>query len=281
MQRKATLVILITIAAVLSGCLNGDDADPAPTDTTTSTEDTNGNVTTSPPETTEEDVNAAPVPELTADLTTGDAPLLVTFAIAGDDADGDALTWTLDADGDGTSDADGTEVPGTFAFNYTAAGNYSALLTMSDGTDEATATLNLTISEAAPPTVTLPEPITFSDTITGAYAGQYVAVEAKEHTWSFAPAGVTNMTISVSHDSPGAIDLDWTIYAPDGTEVIERATYNVPGGLDAQPVNTFTDEEAPVSIEDLGLLSQTGDWRIAVNPGEAVAGDYTVTISFA
>lgn len=73
---------------------------------------------------------------LSADVTEGSVPFDVTFNFTVDDPDREGLSWTLDADGDGEVDTEGTSLP----FNYTATfdveGNYTAVFTVSDGEDE-------------------------------------------------------------------------------------------------------------------------------------------------
>jgi PKD domain len=102
--------------------------------------------------------NNAPVAELSVDVSSGRAPLEVEFSIDVTDADDDALTWSLDVDGDGTPDESGTEddLPATFAFTYDDDGAYTATLTASDGTDEDTDEVSLDVDlsqeQPTPPT---------------------------------------------------------------------------------------------------------------------------------
>ncbi len=86
--------------------------------------------------------NTPPVAAFSANPTSGTAPLLVSFdANASSDTDGDNLTYSW-AFGDGNN-ATGVAPSHT----YTAAGNYTAILTVSDGqaTDQASTTI--TVSE--------------------------------------------------------------------------------------------------------------------------------------
>lgn len=281
MQRLSLLIAVLLSTLALAGCLGGDDdgADDV-NPVVNEGNDPADNNTTTPDEPVP--VNTPPTAGLTADLASGDAPLVVTFNLTGADADGDALSWTLDADGDGTTDADGTALPRDVAFNYTAAGNHTAVLAVTDGTDGTSANLTITVTEPAPADPQLPENINITDSITGVYAGvDYVAVEPKAHNWSFAPAGVTNMTVFVSFDDPTTIDLDWKLIAPDGTEVVLRNGYNLPGGVEIPVVGGFAAVEPAFSVTDVALLKQTGEWVIEIYPGESVQGGYTVQITFA
>lgn len=89
--------------------------------------------------------NAPPTASLTANVTNGSAPLPVRFDLSGDDSDGDNLTWTFDADGDGEADANGTDLPSTFEHTFEEAGNYTAVLTVSDEEDSASSNVTITV----------------------------------------------------------------------------------------------------------------------------------------
>ncbi|GGS24458.1 hypothetical protein GCM10010171_17030 [Actinokineospora fastidiosa] len=76
--------------------------------------------------------NHTPVAQLSADKTSGPAPLTVTFDPAGtSDEDGHELTYAWDLDGDGTTDS--TEA-GPVTHTYDAIGQYSAKLSVTDPT---------------------------------------------------------------------------------------------------------------------------------------------------
>lgn len=140
-MRIAVLGVVFLMA--LAGCLDGSgDKDSETTDTTsqdsqgtttdsqTSTTDNNatGNMTGGSNETFE---NTPPQGSLTVNVT-GEGPFQATFTVDGSDADGDFLEWTLDADGDGQSDADGTSLPATATIELSE-GSYNATLNLTDG----------------------------------------------------------------------------------------------------------------------------------------------------
>lgn len=139
MRVLATAAILLFTA--LSGCL-ADDAEPAAASETPSPTPS-GNATATQAPSNVSVPNTPPTANLSSDLPNGTAPLNVTFTVEGDDEDGDALNWTLDADGDGTADYNGTELPSTIVHEYVEAGNYTALLNVTDA--EAFVTANLTL----------------------------------------------------------------------------------------------------------------------------------------
>lgn len=145
---------------VLAGC-SGDDDDgtgttgaPRPSGTTspnptgpaptTGGPPASGSPTSSPTE------NRAPTASLAASIEEGEVPFNVTFTVDGADEDGDDLTWSLDADGDGEADAEGDEVPAEYVHTFAAAGDHTATLTVSDGAQEATASVDITADEGGP-----------------------------------------------------------------------------------------------------------------------------------
>ncbi len=89
--------------------------------------------------------NASPViTTATGSPSGGIAPLMVDFSAAATDADGDSLTYSWDFNGDGNEDATGATVSTT----YTAAGDMTAKVTVTDGKG-GTATKTVPISVLA------------------------------------------------------------------------------------------------------------------------------------
>ena len=83
----------------------------------------------------------------TASPTSGFGPLQVAFNVSATDADGDALTYSWDFDGDGTEDST-VEDP---SHTYTAPGVYEAEVTVSDGEAERSQTVTVTVLAADDP----------------------------------------------------------------------------------------------------------------------------------
>ncbi|WP_447007282.1 ThuA domain-containing protein [Saccharothrix isguenensis] len=100
--------------------------------------------------------NRAPVAVAKADATSGHAPLTVRFDSSGSrDPDGAAITLAWDFDGDGTTDS--TEA--TPSHTYTANGNYTARLTVTDADGKsATANVAIVVGNTAP-VITLTAPV--------------------------------------------------------------------------------------------------------------------------
>ena len=88
--------------------------------------------------------NQAPTATLEANVTSGSIPLDVSFTLAGSDPEGDAITAQLKV---GAADPVPVTVPGSHRHTFEAVGNYTIILTVSDG--NATATDELVIEAKA------------------------------------------------------------------------------------------------------------------------------------
>ncbi len=95
--------------------------------------------------------NTPPTVTLAANVTTNMAPFIVVFDINGTDADGDVLSWMLDADGDGVADLNGSALPANATFEYAAAGAYNVTVDVSDGANTIQVNITLVLSESGPP----------------------------------------------------------------------------------------------------------------------------------
>lgn len=181
-------VATLLVVALLSGCLQEKDDPETDSDGASSTTVRPGSGTgsatrgstapgsTGGPTGNETSANQAPTAAIEANATSGAAPLNVTFALDAGDADGDALQWvvyvanatqgdtTANATGNETDGAPGTEVgrgaftgangtyaPANFTHTFTAPGNFTVTLLVSDGRDEARASTNVTVSSGADP----------------------------------------------------------------------------------------------------------------------------------
>lgn len=92
--------------------------------------------------------NSDPVAGIVASKMTGEVPFDVTFDLTGSDADNDTLSWTLDADGDGSADTQGESLPANFTFSYAAEGLYNVTFTVTDGDGTAVAGLEINATGA-------------------------------------------------------------------------------------------------------------------------------------
>ncbi|MES2155898.1 MAG: PKD domain-containing protein [bacterium] len=282
------LALALMVGLLLSGCSSkgsGDgDASQAgdqpndgsgPTevsDGTTSQHQGNNGGTTSG----NSGTNHAPVGSMLVSTTKGNAPLRVNFTLDGRDQDGDKLTWTLDANGDGKADSQGSALPKVASFNYTTPGLYKVTFKVTDGKQDVSfpATVNVTAN--------VPQgaqaPITITGTITGAYIGTPVGIGLGYTNIDDHPFDVTmeakQMTVHLDWDQTTP-DLDMYLLAPDGTSAGTANAYNEPTGT------AFDAKEPDIIVTDPTLLAQLGSWDIQVAPGEAANSAYTVTITFA
>lgn len=148
---------------LLAGCIGGNDSpqgnsrSPGPSGSETdpgTTDPTDPGGTADPTDPTGTDptgpVNAAPSAELNASAVSGTAPLPVTFTVNGSDPDGDALTWSLDSNGDGTVDATGEELPATVNVTFDSPGSFNVTLTVSDGVADDVVMVSISVEPAGP-----------------------------------------------------------------------------------------------------------------------------------
>lgn len=121
---RATTSAATTTTAAAGTTTAGPTTTTAATTTTTSTTTT---TTSSPPQ------NRAPVIGAFVASRPNTTTLSFTFHFTATDADRDPLNWTLDANGDGALDANGTRLPGNATYTYAAPGLFNATLRVRDG----------------------------------------------------------------------------------------------------------------------------------------------------
>lgn len=95
--------------------------------------------------------NQSPVVSISANPSSGVAPLTVTFTISASGPDGSITSWSLDVDDDGTAEyQEAAAPPTTKQHTYNSAGTYVAKISVTDdkGTS-ATATQTITVIAAA------------------------------------------------------------------------------------------------------------------------------------
>lgn len=150
--------VLLALALMLAGCTDDNGSDDGTDDLTV--EDGGAGETNETGETVGEAAgNLTAV--LGSSVTEGTAPLLVTFELTTEDGEPrEFIAWTLDVDGDGEVDAEGSSLPATFEHTYTETGTFEALYTLVDGdmTSNTTATITVLAGE-------VPEPVEYKGTI--------------------------------------------------------------------------------------------------------------------
>ncbi|MFD9760470.1 carbohydrate-binding protein [[Kitasatospora] papulosa] len=138
----------------------------------------------------------SPLAQVSADRTSGTSPLTVRFSSAGtSDPDGDPLTYAWKFGDGGTSTAAGP------SHTYTANGQYTAELTVSDGTGRtATASVAVTVGNTAP-TVKLELPVDGRIIDPGAAVPFRVTVTDPED--GTVDCSKVKVTFIIGHDSHG------------------------------------------------------------------------------
>jgi glucose/arabinose dehydrogenase len=188
----------------------------------------------------------APVPAIGANPISGNAPLTVQFSSAGSsDPDGDPITFAWDFTTNGSTDSTAANP----SFTYTANGEYTATLTVSDNTGRS-ATASIVIGVGRP-TVTLNQPPTgrvfnFGDAI----PFQITVTDPNSPTID---CGRVRINYILGHDSHGhpitsTTGCSGTIQTTVDGE--HDASANIVGVLDAEytPAGSTTAVHAPQSI---------------------------------
>jgi PKD repeat protein len=216
-MRKALLSVALLVSFALAGCFGGDEPEPTTSSTTTSTSEAPA-------------ANTPPSGSLSLSTAGGELPLAVNITLAGQDADGDNLTWALDF-GDGNA-TNGTTLPAELMHNYTAAGNFTVLFTLSDGVANVTYNATLNVSATAANAAT--QEATGGWTV-GLVSCPHVLVGTFEETTADELAMGDGVTWSVFAIDAATWGATWTVLAessfgnPAGAELIELDFYDTAG----------------------------------------------------
>jgi lysophospholipase L1-like esterase len=174
-----------------------------------------GNVDPTPAEHPFSIANQDPVPSLSIDQAEGGAPLQVTAAVSGADADGDELGYELQW-GDGAR-SEGPLPAGTASHTYTAAGVYVVRLEVEDDYGSAVVTRTVTVSP--------PEPLAAraGDDLT-VVAGEEIVLDGGNSrplqgidgfAWSFGDGGSgSGAVVKHVYDQPGHYEAELTVSRP-------------------------------------------------------------------
>jgi hypothetical protein len=169
---KGFLAIALMVALAFAGCAGKSNSTSTTTSatsststtsattthssTTTATSTTTHTTTTSSTTTSSSSTSSGPNHPPTVNTFTASRPngtsLAFTFTFTASDPDGDTVSWTLDANSDGTADRSGASTPSSALYTYAAAGLYNATLKVSDGKSFAFQTLavNATVAPSGP-----------------------------------------------------------------------------------------------------------------------------------
>ncbi len=282
MRGFVVLALVTLLVAGLAGCSAKKNGDGDATDTETQSGSSTGPSSTGSSTqsgTGAPVTNTAPVATLNANVTTGGIPLAVNFTISGTDADGDALTFVLSF-GDNSANQTGTLPAGNVAYTFTAAGDFTVELTVSDGTLANNATVTIGAVESGGG---IPPPVTFTGTATGACDPSGETGECTDpdivHTFTVT-AAVTSMHLKLTWDEVPFSDLDFYVFDAAPAERGRGACSNLqpvpePGILTS--CNRAQSEETTITEIVPG---DAGQWTVKIRPFQAPMVAYTLTITF-
>ena len=139
---RSIIALFVAAALFLSGCAGGGDetggtgdgsttSDLSTSGHTTGPTTTKGTTSSSSSKSPQSGDNKPPTATLSVSTTSGPPPLAVNFTVGGVDPDGDAIQWSLDY-GDGSVAASGNALPKDVSHAFTAAGNFTVKLTVTD-----------------------------------------------------------------------------------------------------------------------------------------------------
>ncbi len=164
-MQRSSVVIAVLLVAGLAGCLNNESyVDPANAKGVVPADEKQPR----PPRnaTNQSSENTPPTAVLTMNPSSGTAPLAVNITVDGRDPDGDAITWTLDLNGDGAVDRRGDAVPANVLTSF-GEGNHTVVLTVKANNQTDTATAVVAVRAPKQPTDNATEPGPDPVTLTG------------------------------------------------------------------------------------------------------------------
>jgi PKD repeat protein len=241
-------------------------------------------------------ITSSPIADFTATPTSGDAPLTVNFT---DTSTGNVSSYSWDFDNDGTVDS--TEQ--NPIYTYTAAGNYTVNLTVSnaDGNDFEVKTDYIVVSEplpgapvanftATPTSGTAPLNVNFKDQSTGTVSS---------YAWDFNNDGnvdSTEQSPSYTYGTAGSYTVNLTVTGPGGSDSEVKTGYiKVTASSPGKPVAAFSASSAsgktPLTVAFTDKSSNMPTkWKWSFGDGASStiqnpkhkyskAGKYTVTLT--
>jgi glucose/arabinose dehydrogenase/PKD repeat protein len=222
--------------------------------------------------------NQAPVAALTANPTSGAAPLTVSFSAAGStDADGDALTYEWALDGDGVFDDGGGA---TRSRTYTTPGSVTVQVRVSDG-NGGSDTEQVVISPGnSPPGITGMSP---SASLTWAVGDQIGFSATATDAQQSLPDSAFSWSLSIQHCPSVCHTHPIQTWVGQRTGSFQAPDHEYPSNLLLQV--TVTDDQGLSDTETIQLDPESVAITFASNPtgaaltvaGNAVAAPHTQT----
>jgi PKD repeat protein len=214
-----------------------------------------------------------PIPVITADTTTGNAPLNVQFSSADSIVTmPTAYLWTF---GDGN-----TSVQANPSHSYAVAGTYDVALSITNSSGTNVTTMNGYITASPAPSGALPLPAFTADTTSGAVpltvqfsSAPSDVVSPTGYLWNFGD-GSTSVLENPSHEytAVGLYDVSFRITNSSGFNTTTRtgyiSTHSTTGNSATLPSgSTLTGNQISVNLTGAGGAEQNGDQIILNNQG--------------
>lgn len=208
MRALLAVSCLALLFAAFAGCMEDQERYPdgVPTRTSSRSGTTTGTGTSTGTSTGpsgngthDNGTNQPPTANLTAAPINGSSPLNVTFTIAGADADGDNLTWSL-ALGDGNR-TNGTSLPASFNHTYNQTGNFTAILTVSDESTIATSSVVIRVEGGTGGPAVPPDQC---DRVPTQTAGPFYLYQGDGGDWTFRESNsIPGLQVANNHPGGG------------------------------------------------------------------------------
>ncbi len=219
-------------------------------------------------------MNAAPIARVTADRTSGNAPLMVTFdGSTSTDSDGTltSYAWSF---GDGTTRAPSTSPTATHT--YATPGTFRAVLTVTDD-DGAVSTAELSISINAPPSASLsanrvngtaPLTVTFDSSGSRDSDG---TIASRSLDFGDGSARSTSVMASHTYATAGTYTATITVTDDDGATDTEQVQITVTAAMSSYHLFNPADYAASATYDPTGALESTPSFQRAIDDASTYA----------
>jgi PKD repeat protein/flagellar hook assembly protein FlgD len=206
-------------------------------------------------------INTAPTAGLTLDATSGVVPLPVLATVTGSDADGDALTWSLDF-GDGSALTKGSLPHDPVGHTYDKAGTYLVRLVVSDGKLTTVKTATVVVGLAEPLAASAgDDQVTVVNTAVHLDGGSSRPTEGIEaYHWDFGDGGgADGVAVDHAYTTAGTYTATLTVTA-DGHSDKDSAVITVGQSIQSGLVISVHDEGGTaVAGAELVVIAGSGE----------------------
>ena len=229
-------------------------------------------------------VNYRPTATLTSDVTSGPAPLAVTYTLGASDVDGTIASWTLQY-GDGTSTSGAGTPPATQGKTYLLDGTYTANLTVTDNASGTrTVSRVIMVSTNQPPTSTIVANVTSGNapldvmlTLGGADADGSVASWSLSYGDGTSTSGTSLPTIRThQYAVSGSFQANLTVTDNLGSATTSSTTISVNARPTANLIASPSSGNATLAVTFTLTASDTdgsiASWTLQHGDGTSTSG---------